>query len=455
MAADNHDLRNTALNIICGFTAEGRFLNVLLNECFEKNKEYSRKEKAFIKRLSEGTVEQLIFTDYVLSCFSKTPLKKIRPVVLNILRMSVYQLYFMDSVPDRAVCSEAVRIAKKRRFNNLSGFINGILRNISRKKDDIKLPDKDKETERYLSVKYSMPEWIVQRFLRDYGEDRTESILKWYINKTGITVRCNTSKAPAEEIIHKLESEGVGIERDSRFNEALKLSDTGAAGELKTFADGYIQVQDTASMIPGYVLALKPGDKVIDVCAAPGGKSLHAADRLKDTGMVISCDISEEKVSKIRENIMRSGFKNIKAVVQDATVKNKEFTGYADALIADLPCSGLGIIGKKPDIKYNASEDSVKELAAIQRKILSVVWEYVKPGGYMVYSTCTVTKEENSENYKWILDNLPFEPVSLKGRLPEDMPESAADTGSVQLLPGEYDTDGFYIALFRRKQEDN
>lgn len=455
MAAVSHDLRNISLNIICGVINDGKFVNILLKDCFDADKSLERSEKAFISRLSNGTVERLIYIDYVLAQFIKTPLKRVRPVVLNILRMSVFQLMFMDSVPDNAVCNEAVKLAKKRGFGSLSGFINGVLRNAARRKDSIILPDKEKYPERYLSVKYSMPEWLVRHYLEICDNETAERIFKWYMECDGLTVRCNTSKADICEIIKLLEEDGVSVKRNPYFKEALELGNTGPVTGLRAFNMGYIQVQDTASMLPGFLIPIRSGDDIIDVCAAPGGKSLHAADRLNGTGSVTACDVSEEKVLKINENIKRCGFGNMTAVVQDALVKNDDFVESADIVIADLPCSGLGIIGKKPDIKYNITKASIEELSRLQRDILSAVWEYVKPAGYLVYSTCTVTKEENHENYNWILEKLPFEPVSFYDSLPEGLRCETAKKGYIQLLPGESGCDGFFVALFKRKQKEN
>ncbi len=450
-----HDLRNISLNLISSIINDKKFVNIVLSDCFEHNDGLDKTERAFITRLVTGTIEQLIFIDYVIGQFVKTPLKKLRPAVLNILRLSVYQLIFMDSVPDRAVCSEAVKLAKKRGFSNLSGFINGVLRNIVRDKDNINFPDKEKETIYYLSIKYSMPEWIVENFLDIYNVDTTENVLKWYVTSDSLTVRCNESKADIDTIINILEAEGVTVKQNKYFKGALELENTGALNSIKAFREGYVQVQDFASMLPGLVLPIKAGNTIIDVCAAPGGKSLHAADRLKGSGKVISCDISEEKVAKILENIERCGFKNITARVQNALEKDNDMVNSADIVIADLPCSGIGIIGKKPDIKYNITKEAVEELSKLQRDILSNVWEYVKPGGYLLYSTCTLTSSENTANYSWILENLPFEAVSIADSLPKDMYCETLDKGYIQLVPGEFGTDGFFVALFRRKLEDN
>ena len=450
MAEFSHDLRNLSLSIIIDVLKDGKYLNTSLNECFEKNSDLDKIQRAFIARLASGTVEQVIFIDYVLEQFVKAA-KKQRPVIINILRMSAYQILFMDSVPDSAACNEAVKLVKKRGLKNLSGFVNGVLRNVSREKDSIILPDKDKEYDKYLSVKYSMPLWLAQHFLSLYDGGETEEILKWFTEDKSLYVRCNTSKADTDEIIKMLREDGISAEKNKYIDYALMLENIETITALRAFKKGYIQVQDIASMLPGYILPVKEGDTIIDVCAAPGGKSLHAADKLNNTGRVISCDISAAKVAKIEENVTRCGFANVFPKVQDALVKDDELINGADIVIADLPCSGLGIIGRKPDIKYNITKEAIDELAKLQRNILATVWEYVKPGGYLMYSTCTVTAQENVQNYEWILKNLPFEPVPLNKLLPDGI---EPDAGYIQMIPGEHGTDGFFVALFKRKSED-
>lgn len=450
-----HDLRNISLNLINSVVNDKKFVHIVLNDYFKLNDRLDKSERAFITRLVTGTIEMLLRIDYIAGQFVKLPLRKLRPVLLNILRMSVYQLFFMDSVPDRAVISEAVRLTKKRGFTNLSGFINGTLRNIAREKDNIVYPDKEKEPIYYLSIKYSMPEWIIENFIDIYNAEMTENILKWYITADSLTVRCNESRADIDTIIHMLEDDGITVKQNPYFKSALELENTGALSNIKAFYEGYVQVQDLASMLPSFILPIKEGDNIIDVCAAPGGKSLHAADRLKGSGRVISCDISDEKAARIIENINRCGFNNITVRVRDALVKYTDMIGMADILIADLPCSGIGIIGKKPDIKYNITRETIKELSQLQRDILSNVWEYVKPGGYLLYSTCTVTEAENIDNYTWISEHLPFDAVSISNSLPKEMYCDTLSRGYIQLVPGMYSTDGFFVALFRRKIEDS
>ena len=342
----------------------------------------------------------------------------------------------MDSVPASAVCNEAVKLAVKKNFGTLRGFVNGVLRNIARNIDNIEYPDKSTNTDKYLSVKYSVPEELAGYFLKKFGDNETEEMFEAFNKDKSTYIRCNTKKTDIAGLTAALEAEGVTVTNegiDKRIDYALKISGYDYLGGLKSFRDGLFFVQDISSMLASQGGFIKRDAYVIDVCAAPGGKSINAA-LMADIGHVSSRDISGRKVSLIKENAERLGIDNITYKVWDAVKKDEESVEKADVLICDLPCSGLGIIGRKPDIKYNVTYEKIKELALLQRKILSTVWEYVKKDGILIYSTCTVTPEENAENTEWLVNNYPFE---LIGK-----PE--------QIMPQDGTGDGFYIARLKR-----
>ena len=417
------------------------------------------RSKSFIKYLAGGTVERKITLDYCIGKFSKTPIKKMAVKILCILRMGIYQILFMNSVPDSAAVNESVKLAEKNGFFGLKAFVNGVLRNIARNKDSIEWPKPGTTTEsraKYLSVMYSEPQWLAARWIEQYGAETTRDIFKFFLETRPITIRF--SRRYDTQMLKNLLSEmkkanngKIVMKVNDLLPYAMDLLHTDNIRYLPGFDDGAFFVQDVSSMLVCELAGIKPGNTVIDVCAAPGGKSLHASDKLKGTGKVISRDISENKCMIIRENVMRMKAQNITVETFDAEKHDPELVSKADVLLCDLPCSGLGIIGRKPDIKMNTDEDAISNLQEEQRKILSSVWNYVKPGGFMIYSTCTVTKEENEDNVKWILDNLPFEAVDLSEKMPEKMKDipTIAD-GYIQILPGKYGTDGFFIAKFRR-----
>lgn len=265
-------------------------------------------------------------------------------------------------------------------------------------------------------------------------------------------VRCNESLAERETILASLESQGVQADPSPYLPGVLELSGYDHLEMLEAFQMGWIQVQDLSSVFAGLAASPQKGDFVLDVCAAPGGKSLHAADLLRGTGMVEARDLTEKKAELIEENIQRCGFSNIRARVWDVLVPDETVFGKADIVLADLPCSGLGIIGKKPDIKLRMTKESADDLARLQRQSLSVVWQYVKPGGILVYSTCTIHQAENQENAAWFLKNFPFKPVDLTKRLGGVLKEDSLKDGWIQFLPGFGPWDGFFLSVMRREE---
>ncbi len=430
------NIREIALLSIIEIMEKGKMSHLVLAQVLKKYQYLEKQDRAFLSRLVEGTIERIITLDYILNQFSSVPTEKMKPVIRNILRLSLYQILYMDGVPESAACNEAVKLAEKKGFKNLKGFVNGILRTIERRKDSIQYPDEKKESTWYLSVFYSTPEWIVRQWIEQYGIEKARKMLEAsYREELGISVRCNIGKRTKEEIRQMLEKEGVVVEECSYPDYALRISGYDYLEGLEAFREGLISVQDINSMMVAEKCGVKKGDFVLDVCAAPGGKSIHIAEKLNSTGHVEARDLSKNKVNFIQENIERSGLKNIEAVVQDALVLTEKDENRADIVIADLPCSGLGVIGKKNDLKYKMTEEAQKELKQLQQKILSVVWRYVKKGGILFYSTCTVNKKENEENTEWFLKEYPFE-----------LEESRI------FLQGIDDGDGFYFARFRKKE---
>lgn len=433
--------REVVLDILMEILEKGNLSHLILKQALEKYQYLEKQDRAFITRITEGTLEYLIQIDAVINRYSKIKVGKMKPVIRTIMRMSVYQLLYMERVPDSAVCNEAVKLAKKRKFQGLTGFVNGVLRNISREKETIEFTSP--------AERYSIPQWMFSLWEKNYGKETAEKISASFLEDRPLTVRCNTSRAPMEKIVESLEAQGIHVEISTISPTVLQISGYDYLDTVEAFAEGYITVQDTSSTLVGLVAAPNPGNLVLDVCSAPGGKSMHVADLMAGTGMVESRDLTEYKISLVEENIARCGFSNMRTCVWDATVLDPDMEGKADIVLADLPCSGLGIIGKKPDIKMRLQEEELHELAALQRKILSVVSRYVKPGGVLVYSTCTINPEENEGNALWIEENLPFKRKEIASVLPEALKNDCVDN-RIQLLPGIHPCDGFFIAAFVR-----
>ena len=431
---------------------EGAPSHIAVREALAKHQFLPKQDRAFITRVIEGTLEYQLQLDYILNLYSNVTVGKMKPVIREILRMSVYQLKYMDSVPDSAVVNEAVNLTQKRGFYNLKAFVNGVLRNIARELDSISWPDREEDAARYLSIRYSMPPYLTEKWIADYGEETTEAILRDFVTEKPLTVRCRTYLADPVLVRKSLEAQGVRVEPSPYLPYAFRISGYDHLMELDAFRDGKIIVQDVSSMLAAEAAAPKRGDYVLDLCAAPGGKSLHMGDKMEGYGQVDARDISEAKVALIEENIQRMRCINVQARVQDATVFDPESELIADIVLADVPCSGYGVIGKKPEIKYRMTPQRQEEIVGLQRLILDRAQEYVKSRGVLIYRTCTIAKEENEENMMWFLNHYPsFRLESLDPYLPEALHCESTALGYLQLLPGIHGTDGFFIARFRRK----
>ncbi len=426
--------RNLVVEILLAAERGDAYLDRTLRNVLTRHADLPRRDRAWIKRVSEGTTERRIEIDFILDQVSDTKVKKMKPVIRAILRSAVYQLLFLDAVPDAAVVSEAVALTKQRGFSGLSGYVNGVLRAVGRERGQIVYPSSEEDPIRALSVRYSMPEWITERFLTAYGAARCERILAAYLAERPLCVRVDTRAKTAEEVKASLEAQNICVTVDSRLPYTFYLEHFSALESIPEFADGTLYPQDVSSMLALEAAEPQPGDTVLDVCAAPGGKSLHAAALVGKAGHVTARDKSEAKVRRIRENLTRCQAGNVSAEVWDARTFDPAWEENADLVIADLPCSGLGVIGHKSDIKYRVTPDDILPLAALQREILSVAMRYVRPGGALLYSTCTVTAEENQENTQWLL-----------ARFPEFLLEREH-----QILPDE-GCDGFYYAKLKRK----
>lgn len=451
------NIRAVVLDILTEIEKEGEFSHITINNALLKYQYLDRTQRAFINRLSLGTIECRIEMDYILNQYSKTPVNKMKPLIRRIMRMAVYQIIYMENVPDSAACNEAVKLAAKRGFIGLKGFVNGVLRNISRNKDNITYPDKAKETKKYLSVKYSMPEWIIELWNTNMSYEEIEDILAGMKKDKKTYIRCNTLKGSTDYIKKILEEEGVTVTEVSGLSYAYEISGYDYLTALKSFNEGLYQIQDISSMMAGEYVKPSTDSLIVDVCAAPGGKSINAALKLAEaaydnkdipesgiskevlkgiTGRVIARDVSDYKASLIDDNVARLGIPYIDVEVHNALEFDEELEGKADIVIADLPCSGLGIMGRKPDIRYNITKEKIDDIISLQRDILKVVSRYVKTGGTLVYSTCTINRAENEDNADWICNTLGF---SKDGEYRQMLPSAKADN------------DGFFVAGLIKK----
>lgn len=446
--------RELVLSVLMEIYAKKEFSHLLLRQILEKYDYLPVNEKAFIKRLTEGTLERTLQLDYVINQYSKVEVKKMKPLIRALLRMSVYQLLYLDNVPDSAVCNEAVKLAQNHRFSSLKGFVNGVLRTIARQKDNLPLPDENEEPLTRLSILYSMPRWLVEFFVNRYGEEKTERLLAAFLKEHPVTVRLweGLTLPQREELKLSWKEAGIRVFAHPLISYAYVVEKLDGLIHMAGFREGWIAAQDVSSMLVSEVAGIERDMQILDVCAAPGGKAVHAALKLDGTGQVLARDISENKVEYIRENALRQKVNNLVTEVWDATQPDETREKWADIVFCDLPCSGLGIMGRKRDIKYRLSPEHLKEVTLLQQKILAAVWPCVKPGGILIYSTCTINEEENEKQVQWFTENFPFQVVSMKDRLPKALQEEEGQWG-LQLLPGVHETDGFFLAKLRRNGE--
>ncbi len=414
--------------------------------------ELTKQEKNFLRRASYGAIERAVELDRVIDHFSKTSVKKMKPVVRTILRMGVYELWYMDAIPASATCDEMVKLAKQKKLQSLSGFVNGVLRNVARADKEAlraELAAACKGAEERLAFEYAVPVDLVDLLLKEYGKKTTKKILASYYEENPVTIRIQTTNVQEEQVLQRLEAAGVTVEPCRYVKHAYHIHDFENIETIPGFVEGYFTIQDESSMLPVVVSGIVPGNVVVDVCSSPGGKALHAVDALQGKGVISARDVSVTKVARIEENAKRLRVNTLETKVWDGQVPDEEWKEKADVVIVDVPCSGIGVIGRKPEIKYNAVANA-SELCQLQRRIVAAAVTMLKPGGTLIYSTCTINPMENEENARWIEEYLSLEPVSLNDCLPESLTNRMTERGMLQILPGIQEGNGFFIAKFRK-----
>lgn len=422
--------RETALKILYLTEFEGAYSNLALKN---QNKERDARDRALVTQLVYGVISRKITLDAVISKYSSVKLKKLSKYVLLILRLGIYQLMFCDKIPSSAAINESVKLANKYAVKS-KGFVNGVLRAAER--SGYEFQSKAEEL--------SYPDWIYEKWIEDLGEKKAVSVMESLNSAPKMTIRANLLKNNREELIKKLETEGVAAIEDSVAPQGIKVSGINIM-QSEAFLQGDFTVQDTAAQLAVVALAPQKDDSVLDLCAAPGGKTTHIAELMDNSGEIIALDVHEHKIQLIEEAAERLGIDIIKAVCFDASERTKTLENRFDCVLADVPCSGLGIIRRKPEIKYNAKPGV--ELYDLQKKILDCAAAYVKKDGVIVYSTCTLNKYENELRIKSFLDeNKNFELLDLGNTLNIE----ACKEGYCVLYPDELDADGFFIAKLKR-----
>lgn len=441
--------REMVTDMLCAILDDGRPSHLVIAGALNGS-DYSKQDRDFIKKLCQGTIERRITLDLLLGRVSSVPVGKMKPVIRNVLRSALYQLMYMN-VPDSAACNEAVKIVKKRGFGRLSGFVNGVLRSFIRQKDELTDFSRVEDEAERLELMYSMPGWLTDFLLETYSMEQVREAYEHFLSDNLTSVRCNLSRISCVKLKKALEEHGIKVTPGRYLERCFRISGYDSLEGIEEFSDGMFCVQDESSALAGEAAGICGGEKILDLCAAPGGKSLHAADLLLKAGKggsVLSCDVSERKKSLIDSGISRCGFDNITSLVNDAASFRPDFNEAFDIVIADVPCSGLGIIGKKPDIKYNMTRERLDELTGLQQSILRNAAAYVRPGGKLVFSTCTINPKENTGNVSFLTEKCGLRTRPVSFRLANGETE-CHEEGFVQILPSE-GMDGFFIALLEK-----
>lgn len=428
--------RQSAFEILYKIFTDASYSNLALDSFLDRA-EASADDKRFISALVYGVIERQMTLDHQLTLYLNQPLKKLKPQVLVILRLGVFQILYMDKIPTSAAVNESVKLTKNNNCAYASGLVNAVLRKVAA--NGLILPDKADKN--YKSVKYSCPSWLCDLWTDSYGEENAEKLLEASFGAVNTTLRVNTLKIDSASLIGELEKEGISASASAQMENSVSVESGGALHKTQCYEKGFFHVQDIASQLCCKALGACEGDTVIDVCSAPGGKSFTIAEMMNDNGTVISCDIYEHRLGLIKSGAERLGISSVSTMCNDGSIFNENMI-KADKILCDVPCSGLGVIRKKPEIRYKKF-DEVDKLSNLQYSILCSSSKYLKKDGVLIYSTCSLNPNENENIIKRFLDehsNFRTEKV-----LPE-IKRYGGDTDYLTLMPHIHNCDGFFIA---------
>ncbi|MDU4961450.1 MAG: 16S rRNA (cytosine(967)-C(5))-methyltransferase RsmB [Sporomusaceae bacterium] len=439
------NIRQLALQIIHDVDVKQAYANIALAHMINRHS-LSDQDRRFLTELVYGTVKTWGTLDWILSAYADRPPAKMPPMIRNILRLGLYQLFFLNRVPASAACNQAVELAKKYGHAGTAKFVNAVLRSAARQPEKAAYPDRESDPARHLALTYFHPQWLVDRWLKRLGTDAAEQLLAANNQTPLLSLRTNTLKTTRQELLNRLGEEGVTAAPSLWTPEGIVCREYPSLGSLASLKQGLFQVQDESSMLVAHVMDPRPGEFIIDACAAPGGKSTHLAALMHNQGQILAVDLFDHKIALLNENAARLGISCIRTLAADATALSGQFAGKADRVLVDAPCSGLGVLRRKPDSRWRKNETQLRELPQLQAAILADASLCVKPGGILVYSTCTTEPEENECVVKRFLTANPqFSLQAAGSRLP-----SPRQQDLVQLWPHLDGVDGFFIARMVR-----
>ncbi|MDQ1234910.1 16S rRNA (cytosine967-C5)-methyltransferase [Paenibacillus sp. SORGH_AS306] len=436
--------REVALEVLTAVEEEGSYSNLVLNQMLNRIR-LERADIGLATELVYGTISRLNTIDYFLGQFVAKGLNKLQPWVRNLLRFSFYQIYYLDRIPAHAAVNEAVNIAKRRGHQGISGMVNGVLRNVIRRREELVIPQ-DLPPAKRIALQHSFPEWMVARWIKQYDEATAEQICISNNEAPSVSIRVNTHRTSRTAMLELLQGEGYDVEISPLSPDGILVHGGGNMALTSWYQDGLISVQDESSMLVAEAVQAESGMNVLDCCAAPGGKSVHLAEKMNNSGHIIANDIHEHKRQLVDDQAERLQLSIIETTVGDALTLTERYPAESfDRILLDAPCSGLGVIRRKPDLKWNKSMADIKEIVQLQQQLLQNISTLLKPNGIMVYSTCTIERSENESIVESFLQQnkqfelVPFAPVNT----------NHAQIG-IQILPQDFHSDGFYIAALRK-----
>lgn len=436
--------RKVAVSILDKVIFQGGYSNIVLNNELKRSN-LENLDKGLVTEIVYGTLKYRYTIDYILDSFIANKLKSVDKKLVNILRSAVYQIKYLDKIPEFAAVNEAVNLTKKKSSIASSKFVNGVLRNIIRNNYEAKNLPKDEIS--LLSYKYSFKPWIVKFFINNYGIENAINIMIGLNLRPSVTIRVNSLKGEYDDALDQLTKKGYIVCEGDAAPEAIKIVKGSSIEENELFQEGYITVQDESAMLVAPIMDPHENDIILDLCSAPGGKTTHIAELMNNIGIIKAFDIHENKLKLIEENSKRLGIDIIETIQLDATILDEKYISFADKVLIDVPCSGIGIIRKKPEIKDTKELKDIRQIVEIQRKIMENASRYTKVGGILVYSTCTINKEENEKNILWFLENFKnyvIEEINLGNKS-----NFIYENNCLTILPNE-NMDGFFIAKLKR-----
>lgn len=446
------EAREAALQVLLDVDKREAYANLALGAVLGKYQP-EKLDRSFTTELVYGTLRARNTLDWALGNYLRRPISGLTPVVRNILRLGAYQLLYMDRVPDSAAVNESANLARRHGHAGIVKFVNGVLRNLARGKDKLPYPDPAADPVASIALRHSHPEWLVRLWLDEFGYDGTVALCMANNQAAPNSVRVNSLKTEITELMALLRGMGITAERGRYAADCLYLSGFVALGELAPFRDGLFQMQDESSILVGQAVSPQPGARVIDVASAPGGKATHLAQLMQNRGEILALDVHEHKIGLIEENCRRLGVTIVNTMLTDARTLPEKYSGRADYVLVDAPCSGLGVLRRRPDARWRKSLEQIRELTVLQAQILEAAAAVLQPGGVLVYSTCTITREEN---YGQVMNFLAAHPnfslESIAGLVPESLDHAGTlQRGYLQILPHLHGLDGFFMARLRKQ----